>query len=209
MEINDIIAEITKIVRETTLATVERTQELIFAPLNNQDMLWSAIPLLIATLFMILYFARYKKEELGWNTAFGNTMIFVFVAIGIIREMYEQGNNVGNLINNELYLLLSIGLTGCGVMLMFFTYFHLLPKRFAFFMLSAPPINVSAYVVMAMVYADVEPGLITVLSATVLLVLILVLGKILSFVLKVLGLEYIENMVVAGGLAEKPKRRSP
>ncbi len=170
--------------------TWDRTMELVLAPLDQQDMLWTAIPLLIATLFMTLYFGRYKKEELGWNTAFGNTMVFLFVAISIIRKMYEQGGSFDNLFSSNLYTVLSLCLIGGGILLMLFTYFHLLPKRFAFFIFSAPPINVTVYVIMAIVYADVIPDSITVLAAVVLLILILLVAKILQIFMRFIGLEY-------------------
>ena len=198
-ELQDALADI-------TMQTYNRTMELVTAPLDQQQMLWTAIPLFIATLFMILYFARYRKEELGWNTAFGNTMVFMFAGISIVREMYEQGGNLDILFANELYTLLCIGLIAWGTLLMFFTYFHLMPKKFAFFVLSAPPINVTVYVIMTIVYANVVPDYITVLAAVVLLVLILVLAKMLQFVLKVFGLEYIEKIAIVGGLAEKKEK---
>ena len=175
---------------ETANQTLKRTIELVLAPLNNQDMLWIAIPLIVATLFMTLYFGRYKKEELGWNTAFGNTMVFLFVAITLIKEMYQQGGSLESLFGNSLYLSLTAGLSGAGIFLMSVTYFHLLPKRLAFFFFSAPPINVTTYVVMAIVYANVPTDYLTVLAGIVFLVLILVVSKILQFFLRLTGLEY-------------------
>ncbi|MBN1170315.1 hypothetical protein JXA56_04780 [Candidatus Micrarchaeota archaeon] len=191
------------ILEEISNQIYHRTTELLMAPLNQQQMLWTSIPLLVATLFMILYFARYRREELGWNTAFGNTMVFMFAGISIVREMYEQGGSLETLFSNELYMLLCIGLIAWGAFLMFFTYFHLIPKKFAFFILSAPPINVTVYVIMTIVYADVVPDYITALAAIVLLVLILILAKILQALLKLLGLEYIEDIAIISGIAEK------
>lgn len=168
---------------------LERTMLLVYAPLENQDMLWIAIPLLVATLFMTLYFARYKQEELGWNTAFGNTMVFLFVSISLVREMYRQGGSLDALFGNSLYFTISAGLAGAGVFLMAVTYFHLLPKRLAFFLFSAPPINVSVYVVMAVVYANVPTDYLTALAGFAFMLLILAVATILQFVLRHLGLE--------------------
>lgn len=202
--------EIQEMLAQISAQIYERTIDLLMAPLNNMDMLWTAIPLLIATLFMILYFGRYRKEELGWNTAFGNTMVFMFVGISIVREMYDQGGDLATLFANELYSALCLGLIAWGMFLMFFTYFHLLPKRLVFFILSAPPINVTVYVIMAIVYADVRPDHITVLAGVALLVTILIFAKILQIILKIIGLEYIEKIAMVSGLVEKkdePKRK--
>jgi hypothetical protein len=164
-----------------------RTVELALAPFYNQDMLWIAIPLLIATLFMTLYFGRYEEEELGWNTAFGNTMVFVFVAINLIKEMYKQGGSFEALFETRLYFLMTVGLTAAGIFLMFVTYFHLIPKRLAFFLFSAPPINVSIYVAMAIVYANVPTDRLTAFAGLAFLILILLIGKALQFLLSLVG----------------------
>jgi hypothetical protein len=199
--------EIMEILGQTT----DRAIELILAPLNNQEMLWIATPLIMATLFMTLYFARYKEEELGWNTAFGNTMVFLFVALNILKQMYtlDGVGSLDNIFSNELYFLLSLGLLGAGFFLMFFTYFHLLPKRLAFFMFSAAPINVSVYVVMAIVYANLPADFITVLAGVVFLIVILIVAKTLQFILRTVGLEHHSNLVsmeLSEELAAKVKR---
>jgi hypothetical protein len=166
-----------------------RFMDLAFAPLRNQDMLWVAVPLAIATLFMTLYFGRNRREELGWNTAFGNTMVFLFVALNLIHEMYRQGGSWDSVISNDLYFSLSAGLAGASILLMFVTYFHLMPKRVAFFIFSAPPINVSVYVAMTIVYADVAPDILTVLAGVLLLLVIVILAKIIQLLVRFIGLE--------------------
>jgi hypothetical protein len=166
-----------------------RFLDLALAPLQNQNMLWAAVPLAIATLFITLYFGRNRREELGWNTAFGNTMVFLFVAISLIKEMYGQGGSWGGIFSNELYLALSIALASASLMLMFITYFHLMPKRAAFFLFSAPPINVTVYVVMTIVYANVPPDLATVAAGILLLITIILLTKIIQLLIRLIGLD--------------------
>ncbi len=166
-----------------------RFLDLALAPIHNSNMLWAAIPLAIATLFITLYFGRNRQEELGWNTAFGNTMVFLFVAINLIREMYVQGGSWDSVLENRLYLALCIGLTCASVLMMFVTYFHLMPKRAAFFLFSAPPINVTVYVVMTIVYADVQPDLLTVAAGLLLLAMIVGLTRLIQLIVRLAGLE--------------------
>lgn len=163
--------------------------ELLEAPLGNNDMLWAAIPLLLATVFMSLYFGRYKKEELGWNTAFGNTMVFVFVAINLIKEIYMKGGSWASVLDSTLYVMLCFGLVGSGMLLMLITYFHLLPKKLAFFLFSAPPINVSVYVLMSIVYANVAPDRVTVAAGALFLIVIIAAMRILQFMEREIGLQ--------------------
>lgn len=170
-------------------AVYGRFLDLALAPLQEQQMLWAAIPLAIATLFITLYFGRNRREELGWNTAFGNTMVFLFVAINLIREMYRQEGTWDSVLSNNLYLALSIGLTLASMLLMAITYFHLMPKRAAFFLFSAPPINVTVYVVMSIVYADVPPDFLTVVAGILLLAAIVVLTRVIQLLIRLIGLE--------------------
>lgn len=145
------------------------------APLTDQRMLWAAIPLLIATLFITLYFGKYKEEELGWNTAFENTMVFLFVSFNIIQYMYYSGGGAGsweNVTSNRIYLTSTLVLMAAAIGLMLITYYHLLPKKVAFFLFSAPPVNVSIYVIMTIVYTGVPADIIT-LSAAILLFLLI------------------------------------
>lgn len=165
----------------------DRFMELVSAPLVNQDILWFAFPLGIATLFMTLYFGKYRYEELGWNTAFGNTMVFLFVAIDLIRKMYyaTPEGGFGNLFTNPLYFSITGILVIVALLFMLITYYHLLPKSWAFFIFSNPPVNVSLYVVMTIVYTNVAADWITGAAG---LLLFLVLSVILR------GVQWLEQM---------------
>lgn len=160
-----------------------RLMELVFAPLHDQSMLWAAAPLLIATIFITAYFGRHRKEELGWNSAFGNTMVFLFVAIGLIREMYYSGGagSWDNLTSNPLYLWISAGLAATGTVLMAITYFHLLPKGIAFAAFSIVPLNVIVYVAMATVYAGAPLDAITAVAGISLVLMISASAMALQF----------------------------
>ncbi|MDD5340775.1 MAG: hypothetical protein PHV13_06075 [Candidatus ainarchaeum sp.] len=156
-----------------------RLAVLVQAPLTDQHMLWTAVPLLIATLFITLYFGKYKQEELGWNTAFGNTMVFLFVSINIIQYMYysTEPGSWGNVISNSIYLSSALALIGVAILLMLLTYYHLLPKKVAFFLFSAAPVNVSVYVIMTIIYTSVPADTITLLAALLLFLLIFAILK--------------------------------
>ena len=163
-------------------AIIDRFIQLVEAPLTEPKMLWIAVPLIIATLFMTLYFGKYRKEELGWNTAFGNTMVFLFVSINIIQEMYysDGAGSWANLISNSFHLTITIILAAIAFFLMLITYYHLLPKRAAFFLFSAPPINVTVYVLMTMVYTEVPADYVTLGAAVLLFLVILFFLKVLQ-----------------------------
>lgn len=168
---------------------VSRLSVLVFAPLNDQLLLWAALPLVLATLFMTLYFGKYSKEELGWNTAFGNTMVFLFVSLNLIQTMYFA-DGVGswdNVFSNTFYLSITTALVGAAFFLMLITYYHLLPKSVAFFLFSAPPVNVSVYVLMTIVYAGVPADMVTLTAAVLLFALIFALLKAIQMLESMAG----------------------
>ncbi len=167
---------------EIAILVFDRLIELLNAPLLNEDMAWVTLPLVLSLLFMTLYFAKHKKEELGWNTAFGNTMIFIFVAIAIIREMYYRSGSWEALLSSGFYTSLIIGLIVLGAIFMYLTFRHLLPKKVAFFLFSTPPMNSIVYVIMAMVYSDVPPDEITALAGVVMLIMIVLIVKVLKII---------------------------
>ncbi|MFH1393603.1 MAG: hypothetical protein ABII71_05915 [Candidatus Micrarchaeota archaeon] len=162
----------------------QRFIDMVLIPADRPEMLWSIVPLIIALIFMTMYFGRYKQESLGWNTAFGNTMVFLFVALNLIKEMYYDAgiSTIDGFLANPFHLFLSLGLAGASFLLMLITYFHKIPERVAFFLFSAPPLNVTIYVIMAMVYADVPADFLTLLAAIILLIVIMILTKLIKIV---------------------------
>jgi hypothetical protein len=147
-----------------------RFTELVMAPVNEPAMVWFAAPLVIATLMMALYFGRYRKEELGWNSAFANTMVFLFVSIDLIRQMYESVAPFSwlNILNSPLYLSLTVALAGFSIFSMIVVYYHLLPKNIAFKIFSDLPVNIALYAIMTVIYAGVPADLNTLVAAILL-----------------------------------------
>lgn len=163
----------------------QRLMELVLAPVDNPAMVWAVVPLAAVIVFMTLYFARHRSEELGWNTAFGNTAAFLFMAVNLVREMYysRAPPSWDNVTSNAFYLTFTLALAGTGAFLMFVTYFHLLPKRLAFALFSPAPINVALYVMMAIVYAGVPADYATAAAGAVLMLAIATAAKIIQVVL--------------------------
>jgi len=192
---------------EIAIAVLARLMELIKAPLTDHKMLWTAVPLVIATIFITVYFGKYRREELGWNSAFGNTMVFLFVSINIIQYMYYSGGtgSIDNILSNQFYLTVALVLAAVAAFFMFIVYYHLLPKRVAFFLFSAPPVNVSAYVLMTMVYTGVPVDYIT-LAAAVLLFLIIFFGlKLIQKIEEMAG--HPEGLFASEEKKERPKKK--
>ena len=161
----------------------DRFVELVMAPASEPDMLWFAIPLIIATILMAMYFGRYRREELGWNSSFANTMVFLFVSIDLVRRMYESQEPFSwlNIYDNPLYLTLTIVLAAFSFLSMIVVYYHLLPKRVAYFVFSNLPVNIAIYTIMTIVYVEVPADWTTVGAGIMLFIVVWLILKSLQF----------------------------
>jgi len=138
-----------------------RFMEIVLAPYNHNDMLWIITPMLITIVMMELYFGRYRKEELGWNSAVANSMVLIFVSVDVLRRMYGDDGFI-SFITQELFAsidmpvktVIALSLMLYGVLLLFFNFFHIFPKKFAFFISSSLPVNFIAYMVIVIIYSD-------------------------------------------------------
>jgi len=94
-------------------------------------------------------FGRYKREELGWNTAVGNATMLVTTALTLIYQL-------------ELYLaptsneaLVALFILGFGGLMLTLNFYHVWPKIVAFNISSAFTVYALVYVTMALTYGDV------------------------------------------------------
>ncbi|RJQ18140.1 hypothetical protein C4573_00265 [Candidatus Woesearchaeota archaeon] len=135
----------------------QRVSDFITAPLHVPNMLWIITPLIASILLMEFYFGRYSQEELGWNTAIGNSLILIFVGIDLLRRIYGDINpltvNISELIIVKKTIIAMVVIAG-SFLLTFTEFFHMLPKKFAFLVSSHLPINLIACFSIILVYAD-------------------------------------------------------
>lgn len=157
---------------------IDRFLALLTAPVDFPDMLWILSPLVLTMLLIELYFARYKFEELGWNSAFGNVLVLLFVAIDLFRFLY---------VHNELtYIgarnILVITLTVVGILLSVANFLHVWSKKFAYGISDKLPVNFLAYMTVLLVYSDLPIDFVTLIAS---------IGILVIFVGVILGLKYL------------------
>lgn len=143
----------------------ERFLELLLAPINYPDTLWMVIPVLITLFLVEIYFGRYKTEDLGWESAFENSLVLLFVSLDMIRLLYNQyGLSTFIYINPKIALIIAVVIEGIVLSLM--SFYHELPKDITFKLSSALPMNFIAYISLLLVYTDIPiVSIYTLLSA--------------------------------------------
>ncbi|MBI3034137.1 hypothetical protein HYY72_03175 [Candidatus Woesearchaeota archaeon] len=152
----------------------ERIKEILFAPINHPEMVWIAIPLLITLLFLEFYFGRYRDEELGWNTALGNSLLLVFVGLDLLRRIYGERFfstiTLKALPPISAYAIIAIAILAIGLIMILINFFHLLPKSFAFIMSSPLAVNLSSYLAIAFIYSSITIGIASLTAAFIIFI---------------------------------------
>lgn len=152
----------------------ERVVDLLFAPIRYPEIVWILFPMITGIILMEIYFGRYKEEKLGWNTAVGNAMVLVFVAMDLFKKIYGIDSNPFDVIKTLWHIvynnvavsdqiffttLMTIIVLLSGLLLLLFDFFHILPEKLAFMISSSLPINLFAYVSIVVVYSTMDGAL--------------------------------------------------
>jgi hypothetical protein len=139
------------------------------------DAVWIVMPLLIATLMMMIYFGIYNQERADWGTNFSNSLVLIFVSLSLFQYIYGL-NDFGEL-NFFVYhwdkTLAALFLLSIGLFLVRFNFEHLLPMKFATYLSSPLTINSFAYALILFVYSK-EVFTWTSLFALLIIILILI-----------------------------------
>lgn len=149
-----------------------RIFEILATPIINPELLWIVSPLIIASILMILYFGRYRHEELGWNTAFSNNIILIFVSVNLVQQL--AGN--GALLSGKAMFI--YGLLIYNFIQLLINYFHLVPKGISFLINSTVPTNFLNYFAIILVYSNIPLDITTIIASVVLLILLYILSQL-------------------------------
>ena len=180
--------------------------ELLSAPAINPGMGWIITPLIITLILMTFYFGRYKDEELGYNTAIGNSVVLLFVGMDLLRYMYYS-QYPPSIVAYELrpiVTLIVILVMFEAITLMYSSFFHALPKKIAYFICAPLPVNLQAYVAIAIVYSNISVSWFTLLGAIMLFFVLLGVMKLLQ-VMQHLLTEAIHKAKIKEAKEEKAK----
>ena len=167
---------------------IGRLFELLTAPKYNHDMIWMVTPLIMTVLLMTFYFGKYGTEDIGWNTAVGNSLVLLFVSVDLLRQIYNGLGSVvieASIMNyeaNPIKTALSLVILFIALVLLFLNFLHAIPKKISFFLSSPLPINLTAYVAMAIVYTNVVFDGTTVIAGLVLFFILLGLIQLLKLI---------------------------
>lgn len=142
----------------------------------HPEMLWMIIPVGISMILISYYFGKYKKEELGWNTAFGNSVVMLFACVDLFRYLYNA-----NLLGFNTYTMLVCVVLLEGFTLTLLDFLHAMPKSFAFALSSGMTVNTILIFLIIIVYGKIPMDYITALAVAVMALAIVLLLRVMQF----------------------------
>ncbi len=153
-----------------------RAVEILKEPFKNEHSIWIVAPLILVLLFIQIYFGKHRDEELGWNTAFGNSISLIFVCANLMKFAYDHYTYAEIVAERAVqYKLILIGVVLVQAFsLLFLDFFHTLPKRIAFFFSSPVFINTTGFIAIVMVYSTIPFDWVTVTAAGFIYVLVII-----------------------------------
>jgi hypothetical protein len=125
--------------------------DLTFMP----KVLWEVLPLAGATVLVLLYSEIYKEEHGGWGSRLSNSLVLLFVSMGLLRYIYGI-NELGfqNYLDFSDKFIATMLLLLVSSLMIRINFAHLLPDKIAKYLGSTLSVNLLAYVVILFVYSE-------------------------------------------------------
>ena len=183
----------------TLLQTISYYWDLTF----KLEVLWLLIPLIIATIVILMYFERYKHERLNWGSYLSNSLVLLFVSVALLRYIYSiNGAGMFNFVEYLGKTITASILLLLGLILLKFNFEHILPERFAKYLNSTITINIVAYAVILFIHSKFSASwndlfallIITITFSIILNLARLPLSKIFKYIEKEKRKDQIENV---------------
>jgi len=151
----------------------------------KEEVGWVILPLIMATIIMLIYFEKYDEERPGWNTYVSNSLVLLFISVILFRYIYGLGG--GGAINFITYLdkaIISLVLLLIGIVMLFLNFKHFLPEKIAKYLSSPLTLNLLAYIVILRVYSNLNCELETFLSLLIIFLFFLLVFNLIIIILK-------------------------
>lgn len=159
---NELIAN-----QETIRGTIET---LVYTPFKQPEILPTVLPLVLGAIVIELYFGKYTKEELGWNTSVGNAVIWATTGITLLMttQMTQQEKSAA-------YILI-----GIGALVGYMDFFHKWPDTVAFIVSSSGIVYTLAYIAVILIKTSTPINSTTMKAAAIFFIGVNVFFKVIQ-----------------------------
>lgn len=142
------------------------------APVQHSSIVPTVLPLILGGLIVELYLGKYKREDLGWNTAVGNAVVWFATGVSLLVTESLEGLEV----QATFFLIL------LGLFVGFMDFFHVWPARIAFLVSSSGLVYTIAYAIVVMIKTGMEVNTATLLGAGIFIAVIQAAFLFLKFI---------------------------
>jgi len=159
---------------------------MLVIPMQKKATLEILVPLLISLFLIQVYFGRNKNEPLGWNTAYANSIVLLFVTAHLATYVFEKyGFSAGHIGDvTRIYKILFVGVIALlALSLILIDFFHSVNKKISFFLSSSIFITFISFVSVVLVYSDIPFDKDTLFSSLFLFIYVLIFFKIFRMVI--------------------------
>lgn len=157
---------------------LSRSLDILITPFIKTDILWIVLPLLLILVMIHLYFGRNRSEELGWNSAFSNSISLIWISVILMRTLYQKnGMDIISDPSSSKSLILVGIFASITLILMFFNFFHILPKRLAFTISSSESMYITAFIIISVILGDFPLDMHTLVSSIIVFIVLVILFK--------------------------------
>lgn len=170
----------------------------LIAPFVEPQMWWIIGPVFVVMFVLSLYFATHDTEKLGWNTSLTNSAVLIFIGLDLFRHIYNYTSPASftNFMDHQYKILIILIVMIEGFILSYSAFSHSLPEKIMFFVASPLVINVQIYVLIVLVYLQVDPTRYTIFAAlTLFMFLFVIFGLVSKFTKRHIALS--EDGIVA------------
>ncbi|MFH1307986.1 MAG: hypothetical protein ABIH72_03980 [archaeon] len=149
------------------------------------DLLWVVFPLFLATVVMLFYFEKYRDEKPGWNTYVANSLVLLFVAMIMFKQIYSY-DSLGaiNFILFPLKFILALIVLFIGIIVLFLNFEHFLPEKLARYISSPLTLNLIAYILVLYVYSGIKDGWSIFFSLLILFIILIIIFNTIRILMR-------------------------
>ncbi|MBC8500167.1 MAG: hypothetical protein ISS25_04825 [Nanoarchaeota archaeon] len=125
--------------------------DIVGSPFVNPGMFWILTPVIIIWVIIEMYFARYVREELEYESALDNSLFLLFVGVDLVRRLaFEKLLFVDTLRNIIVFFVIILALV-----LAYLDFFHVLKRKISSRVNSKFVISFIAYLGIILTYSDI------------------------------------------------------
>jgi hypothetical protein len=158
-----------------------RLLEMLIIPMQKKSTLEILIPLLASLLLIQVYFGRNKNEQIGWNTAYANSIVLMFVTAHLgshVQKTYGLAlfdvHNLSAFYKGLVVLILGF----IAFSLIVIDFFHSIHKKISFVISSSIFVTFISFISIVLVYSDIPFDRDTLFSAIFILIYAIIFFKI-------------------------------